>query len=44
MDIDHDKLDAALERLEAERERRLADRIEAGEVVSATLHRGRVRI
>jgi hypothetical protein len=37
MDIDHDKLDAALERLEAERERRLADRIEAGEVVSVPL-------
>jgi hypothetical protein len=36
-DIDHDKLDAALERLEAERERRLAERIEAGEVVSVPL-------
>jgi hypothetical protein len=35
--IDHDKLDAALERLEAERERRLAERIEAGEVVRVPL-------
>jgi hypothetical protein len=37
MDIDHDKLDAALERLEAEKERRLAERIEAGEVVRVPL-------
>jgi hypothetical protein len=36
-DIDHDKLDAALERLEAERERRLAERIEAGEILSVPL-------
>jgi hypothetical protein len=34
---DIDKLDAALERLEAERERRLAERIEAGEIVSVPL-------
>jgi hypothetical protein len=38
MDIDHDKLDAALERLEAEKERRLAERIEAGEVVRVPLY------
>jgi hypothetical protein len=36
-DIDHNKLDAALERLEAERERRLAERIEAGQIVSVPL-------
>ena len=34
---DIDKLDAALERLEAERERRLAEKIEAGEIVSVAL-------
>ena len=34
---DTDKLDATLERLEAERERRLAEKIEAGEIVSVPL-------
>ena len=36
-DIDHNKLDAALERLEAERERRLAEKIEAGEIIEVPL-------
>jgi hypothetical protein len=36
-DIDPDKLDATLARLEAERERRAAERIEAGEIVSIQL-------
>jgi hypothetical protein len=35
---DIDKFDATLERLEAERERRLAERIEAGEVVRVPLY------
>ena len=34
---DIDKFDAALERLEAERERRLAETVEAGEIVSVAL-------
>ena len=36
-DIDYNKLDAALERLEAERERRLAEKIEAGEIIEVPL-------
>jgi hypothetical protein len=36
-DIDHNKLDAALERLEAERERRLAEKIDAGEIIEVPL-------
>jgi hypothetical protein len=36
-DIDHNKLDAALERLEAERERRLAEKIEAGEIIEVPI-------
>jgi hypothetical protein len=37
-DTDPDKLDAVRERLEAERERRLAERIEAGEIVTVPLY------
>jgi hypothetical protein len=36
-DTDPDKLDAVRERLEAEQARRLAERIEAGEIVSVPL-------
>jgi hypothetical protein len=36
-DIDHNKLQAAIERLESEQERRRAERIEAGELVSVPL-------
>ena len=36
-DIDPDKLDAALERLQAERARRIAEKVEAGEVVVVRL-------
>src|SRR6478735_8014305 len=36
-DIDHDKLSGALERLEAELQRRLAEKIEAGQIVSVPI-------
>jgi hypothetical protein len=36
-DIDDDKLQAAIDRLESERDRRLAEKVEAGELVSVPL-------
>jgi hypothetical protein len=38
MDIDPDKLNAAIEQLEAEKERRLNEKVAAGEIVHVELH------